>query len=292
MADLSDVTAYLKSAAVAAVYPNGTTQPSVAAIDVRVIEGWPDPNLLDLDLAGKTLIGSTNDVPIARPGGVCAQVSVFPMMGATSTPYQILDETWLISPPTYGLTVSVVNGVINVSGTPATGEYLTVIADRAYAYSTSGVSASAIIATLAADFSANYTGVGSTGSTLTIPYKFALAVRQGGVGIQGKVIHRQRHHVMVSTWAPNHTTRTALCNAIDIALKSNIKVTMPDTSQALVIYNRTNVIDDHQMATIYRRDLVYEVEYATVEQFPAYVVTSVNTSLANYNNSSIVPALT
>jgi hypothetical protein len=67
MADISDITVYLKNAALAAVYPNGTSQPSVAAMDVRVIEGWPEPQLLDLDMAGKTLIGATGNIPIPRP---------------------------------------------------------------------------------------------------------------------------------------------------------------------------------------------------------------------------------
>lgn len=292
MADISDITTYLKAAALAAVYPNGTTQPSVAAMDVRVIEGWPEPQLLDLDMAGKTLIGSLNDVPITRPGGVCATVSVFPMLGMTVTPYQIQDDTFTISPPVYGLTATVVNGVINVSGIPAVGEYLSVIADRAYAYSANGVSAAAIIASLAASFAANYSGVSSTASTLTIPYGFSLTIRQGGQGTLGKVVHRQKQSIMVTVWAPNHTVRATLASAIDVALKSKITITLPDTSQAVVIYSRTNVIDDKQVATIYRRDLIYDVEYATVQQFAGFVITTVNESIGNYFNASIATALT
>jgi hypothetical protein len=292
MADISDITTYLKGAALAAVYPNGTSQPSVAAMDVRVIEGWPEPQLLDLDMAGKTLIGATGNIPIPRPGGLCATVSVFPMLGMSVTPYQIQDDTLVISQPTYGLTASVTNGVINVSGTPASGEYLTVITDRAYAYSASGASAAAIIATLAASFANNYIGVSSTASSLTIPYGFALTIRQGGQGTLGKVVHRQRQGVMVSVWAPNHGVRAVLAAAIDVALKSQITITLPDTSQAIIVYSRTNVIDDKQVATIYRRDLIYDVEYATVQQFKGFVITTVNESIGNYSNSSTAPALT
>jgi hypothetical protein len=54
LADLSDVTAYLYQQAIAAVYPSGTSQPSVAAMDVRLFEGWPIPDQLDRDLAGET----------------------------------------------------------------------------------------------------------------------------------------------------------------------------------------------------------------------------------------------
>ena len=39
MADLSDVTAYLAQRAASAVYPNGTTSPSVASMDCLIYEG-------------------------------------------------------------------------------------------------------------------------------------------------------------------------------------------------------------------------------------------------------------
>lgn len=97
---------------------------------------------------------------------------------------------------------------------------------------------------------------------------------------------------MITVWAPNHRARTALASAIDNIFKQNVKITLSDTSQALICYNRTNVSDDKQLSTIYRRDLIYDAEYATVQQFPGYVVTSVNTSIANYNNTAIQPAVT
>jgi hypothetical protein len=261
-------------------------------MDVRIVEGWPNAALLDMDLQGKTLIGSTNDQPIPRPNGVAAQVSVFPMVSATAEPYQIQPDTFVIVPPVYGLTVSVVGNVITVTGTPGTGEYLTIVADRNYVYSSGGATAAVIIAALAAAALVNYPGVTYTSSTLTIPFGFQLNVRQGAIGTLGQATHRQRHSIMITVWSPTHAIRSTLASAIDVFIKNNIRITLPDTSQALVKYERTNVIDEEQMVTIYRRDLIYDVEYATVWQFPGYVITSVDTSVANYNNSSIVPVTT
>lgn len=292
MADLSDVTTYLRSAVTAAVYPNGTTNPSVIApMDVRVAEGWPLPDQLDRDMSG-TMLVPTSPAPVPRPNGPCCDVSIFPMNGNTATPFQILDETYVISQPVYGLTVTVVGELITLSGTPGAGEYITIIADKNNVYSRSGPTAAVIISSLVADISANYPGVTSTSLSLTIPYSFGLVVRQGGVGVLGKVVHRQRQSVMVTVWAPNRIVRSKLSAAIDVALKSNIRITLPDTSQAIVCYSRTNTSDDKQAATIYRRDLIYDIEYATVEEFPGYVVTSVNGSIINFNNSSVIPAIT
>lgn len=292
MADLSDITTYIENAATAAVYPNGTLQPSVAAMDVRIFEGWPLPDQLDLDMAGKTLVGIP-PVPTARANGPLSNVSIFPMQGATATPYQILDNTIIISEPTFGISIiSIINGVITASGSPNLGEYLTVIADKTYAYSHTGASTTAILAALAADFSANYPGVDSTPTTLTVPGTFSFIIRQGGIGQLGKVTHRQKQSIMISVWSPNHRARTTLAAAIDNLLKQRNVITLSDTSQAVITYNRTNVIDDHQVATIYRRDLIYDVEYATLFLFPGFVVTTVNTSVANYDNSAIAPAIT
>jgi hypothetical protein len=289
MADISDITAYLANAAYVAAYPNGTSQPSVAAMDVRIYEGWPQPDQLDLDMAGKVLQG-TPPVEVARANGPLSNVSIFPLQGNSAVPYQIEDNTHVIIPPAYGLVVTVVNGVITVTGSPTAGEYLTIVTDNTFAYSRSGASAAAIIASLATDIAVNYPTVSSTSSTLTIPFAFKMIVRQGAVGTLGKVTHRQKQSFMVTVWAPNHRARTLLAAAIDNFLKLTITATMPDTSQAIVCYNRTNVIDDKQVATIYRRDLIYDVEYATVFQFPGYVITTANISIVNAIGTVIATA--
>jgi hypothetical protein len=278
MADLSDVTAYLAQAASAAIYPSGTSQPSVAAMDCRIFEGWPIPDQLDRDMLGQMLSG-TPPMPVTRPGGTVANISVFPMPGTGIAVYQQQDNTYVITPPAITSTFTLVGNVITVSGQIAPGEYLTLVIDDAVVCSQSGANAGAMIPALAAQAVAAGYAASSTPTTLTIPFGHSLVVRQGGTAVLGKVTHRQRQPVMVSVWSPTQAVRATLASAIDNALKQKIKVTMPDTSQALVIYSRTNVLDDRQSTAIYRRDLIYDVEYATVFQFPGYVVTSVNTTI-------------
>jgi hypothetical protein len=291
VADISDVTAYLAQVAANAVYPNDTSQPSVAGMDCRIYEGWPDPDQLDLDVGGRMLQGNP-PTAVTRPGGPVANVSIFPMQGTGITVYQILDETYTIVHPTIDLSITVSGDTVTVSGEPAAGEYLTLVCDDAHVYSQTGATAAALLSALASAAQANYPTASATATTLTVPVGHTLVVRQGGVGTLGKVTHRQRHPVMVSVWAPTQVVRARLASAIDNAIKTKIKVTMPDSSQALVIYNRTNVIDDQTAATVYRRDLIYNVEYATVEEFTGYVVTSTNVSVAHHHNSSVIPAIT
>lgn len=273
MADLADVTTYLAAMAASAVYPNGATQPSVASVDCRIYEGWPLPDKLDKDMAG------LNDDGTVRAGGAVANVSVYPMQGTGVEVYQILDETYTIVPVSYGMVPSVTGNVITVTGQPKTGEYLTLICDGNLVFSQTGASTVALLAALLAAVQVNYPSASATSNTLTVPVGHSMVVRQGGVATLGKVTHRQKHSVMVTVWAQNKTVRASLGAAIDNLLKQGIKITLPDTSQAIVRYSRTNVSDDQQSTGIYRRDLIYEVEYATVQQFPGYVVTSVNTQI-------------
>ena len=287
MADISDVTAYLASAAAAAVYPNGTAQPSVAAMDCRIYEGWPDAAQLDLDMAGLMLSGSP-PMPTARPDGPVINVSVFPMMGTGASVYQILDKTYVIAEPVYGLSVSVSGNTVTVSGQPAAGEYLTLICDRAFTYSETGASAQALLVALATAAQVNYPAASATATSITVPVGHSLVVRQGGVGTLGKVTHRQSHAVMVTVWAPTPDARTAAAAAIDNVIKQSNKVSMPDTSQALIIYSRTNTIDEQQTSTVYRRDLIYDCEYATVEQFPGYVVTTAGMPISNAASAAAI----
>lgn len=289
MADISDVTAYLKAQAVAAVYPNGIgVKNSIAGIDIRLYEGWPLPDQLELDLAGNTKDSTGAVVP--RPNGALANVSVFPWGLSTNATYQILDETYTIVPAAITTTVAVSGEIITVTGTLSPNEFLTVIIDDAVICSQTGASVQAMLAALATQAVAGGYAATSTATTLTIPFGHSMVVRQGGQGIVGKVTHRQVHSVMVTVWAPTPQIRTMLAAAIDNMIKRTIKPSMPDTSQAIVCYHGTNVNDDQQAVTIYRRDLIYDVAYATVEQFPATTITSTQVSMANASNNNSVIA--
>jgi hypothetical protein len=262
MADLSDCTAAISSIVSGAVYPNGLNQPSVVGIDVRIFEGWPIPAQLDADMtAGK------------------ANISIFPMQGAQSSVFQILDETYVIKPAAHGMFVSVIDTSVTLTGVPGATEYCTLVIDGQNTFSRTGPTAGAIVSALLADLGTLYPGSSLSGSVLTIAGPHTVTARIGAQGTLGIATHRQKQAIMVSAWAPTPQIRTTLSAASDIALKNNIRVPLPDTSQMKICYNRTNVVDTWESTTVYRRDLIFDVEYATVYQFPGYEVTGVPISI-------------
>src|SRR6185437_15215361 len=147
------------------------------------------------------------------------------------------------------------------------------------------------LAALAAQAKAVYPTASSTATTLTIPYGHSIVVRQGGEALLGKVTHRQCHEVMITVWAPNRVARNQFAAAIDVALKPKNVITLPDTSQAKIVYSRTMVNDQEQAASIYRRDLIYDCEYATLQTFPGFVITTVDITIASANGAASFNAI-
>jgi hypothetical protein len=220
MADLSDCEAALVNIIGAAIYPNGISLPSSlpGATSVRIDRGWPVPATLDADMAA----------------GI-AEVTVFPRPGTAMKPYQILDETYVITPPAISSSFTLVGNLITVTGQIAVGEYLTLVIDDAAVCSQTGASTAAMLSALATEAQGKgYPGASATATTLTIPFGHSLVVRQGGVATLGKVIHREKQAVMVTVWAPTDAVRSAVAIVVDIAIKQNIKITLPDTSQAII----------------------------------------------------------
>jgi hypothetical protein len=273
-------------------------------MDVHVFEGWPTQEVLDLDLTSRML--NSSGVVVPRPGGPRANVSIHPMAGANIIPNQILDQTHVVAPPVFGLVLSLVppqsgnTFSVSVTGTPGPSEFITIELDQYYIASAGGSTVAAILQGLATQINgfASLTNplipaytTSVTGNTLTISGAAYCVPRLGAAGTLGKVTHKQRQSVMITTWAPDHKSRNTIAAAIDNVIKRNLTVTMPDTSMALITYNRTNLPEVTEIVSCYRRDLIYSVDYATLELFPGYVITSVTTELSQFN-ANFVGAVT
>lgn len=278
MADITDVMSAIITIIDGAIYPNGDTQASAmpGAAGVKMGRGWPLPADLDASIAAGQV-----------------QVTLYPLSGAATPTYQLLERTDVITPAAITTTVGVAGDVITVGGTLSAGEFLTVVVDNSVVCSQTGANVAAMLTALAAEAtSKGIVGASSTPTTLTLPFGRTLTVRQGGQALLGRVSHRQRHSIMVCVWAPSDTLREAAAILADVALKKNNKITLPDTSQCILRYLRTTFSDQQEKALIYRRDLIYDAEYATLETFPGYTITSADITIAKPDNSAIATAIT
>lgn len=261
MADQLDVETTLANLIGAALYPSGTGSPSAVGASVSIYPGWPSAGCLESAL---------------KTGA--AHVTVFALRG-TGTTFQHLDGTPEVAvAPVHNVTAAIAGAVVTLSGTPAAGEVATVTVNGR-SYSRSGASVSAIATALLADLAADFPGSSAVGPALTIVGARDIAVRIGAAGVLARQIKRVAQQFMITVWAPTPALRSAIGKLVAVTLVNAYRFALPDGSHARSIFARSDDNDQKENAWLYRRDVVFTVEYAFTEQFDGFEVTSVVTTL-------------
>lgn len=253
MADLSDVTAALVTLVAGVVYPNGIGQPSVAATDTVVYEGWPNPQQLDADIGV----------------GKC-HVSVYPRVDERNTTRY--SPTWQqasVNTPTLTLTIAgqaiTLAGAIPPAGNPTN---LSVFANGlpyVYAVLSTDTLATAAAA-LAALIAAGVGGTSAAGAVITLPTSARIGwARVGVTGTAVRTVRSQERVIQIAIWADTPAHRNALAKAIDAALAVTTFLALPDGTGGRLTYKSTLPSDALQKTRLYRRDLLYTVDYATTQ---------------------------
>lgn len=247
MADESDVENALVTLVSAALYPNGTSVVSVPGPDCRVYRGWPTSAALDADLTA----GKINVTVFSGTGP-----------GVATTRY---GEAWTATPRTPTLGVAVSGSTVTFSGTADVGQLAGILIDGAgYVYRTQvGDTPTLVAAALAAQIAAQMI-VQISGTTLTIPGAGDLVARVAADATGQQEIRRQRQIFRVTSWCPSPALRDATAVAIDQALAQLRFIALADGSSGRTVYFGTTVFDQSEDALLYRRDLLYSIEYATL----------------------------
>jgi hypothetical protein len=271
MADISDIIDVLANFASGVVYPSGTASPSIAAIPVSITPGWPIPAQLDQIIAA---------------GG--AMVSVYPIPGMDANTTQWTPDPVQLAAPVASLTLTVSSNTVTVGGTIKAGEAATVLANNlGYSYGVLVTDTTATIATALAGLIPNAT---AAGSIVTITGLHYLSAVVSAVVPMQQEIGRQKRVFKLIFWCPTPISRNVLSAAVDVALKAVVgrRLIVPtDNTYAKIIYRGTVMLDDLQKTNIYRRDLMYEVEYFTTLQTTGNTVTNLQLNLTANNTPAI-----
>jgi len=75
---------------------------------------------------------------------------------------------------------------------------------------------------------------------------------------------RQLQNFRAICWCPTPFTRDATASAINRALCKLRFLALDDSTHGRLTYEGTTVSDESQDSNLYRRDLMYSVEYATI----------------------------
>ncbi len=246
MPDLSDVENLLVSLVTQIVYPNGTAADSATSDPIKVFRGWPIPANLDADLKANIV-----------------NVSVFPLdMEQNVTRYA---PEWMELPsPAITLTMPVSGQTVTISGRPCCPLNAAVLVDgKAFVHPLQVRDTLNSIATALAAQIGVYTQASSSGAVITIPAAKTLETRIGAVGSVVQEIKRQKKSFRITIWCNNPLVRDSIAKVIDPALASLTDIAMIDGTAGRIRYERTHPEDGAQKTRLYRRDLVYSVEYGT-----------------------------
>ncbi len=244
MADLCDV----ENALVAAVACAGGGGPVVrlGGQPARVYRGTPPVTGLTLD----------------RAAGL-VDVCVFPVPGATrdTTRWGVQTATLAIA---NGLGAAVSGQSATFAGTALGGELAGVLADgQPFVYAAQAGDSGALVAAALADAIRAVRICWLQQATLTIPGAVTLVARTAGTASVVQEWARQEQEIRISVWAPTPAARDAVCGAISAALAQIAFLTLADGTAGRLRYARTASFDDDQVASVYRRELVFVVEYGT-----------------------------
>lgn len=237
MADLADVESALL-ATLAAALP---TYPAV-----RLYRGWPVAAALGADIAAGM-----------------ANVTVFSVAGSGRNTTRWGTQRYR-SAPIAGLTVSQQGNTVLYGGLPTSGDLAGLLLDnQAYVYAVEPADTPTSVAAALADLVRAEFACLQANAMLTFPTAPNLVARVTASATVVSEWRRQTQDFRISVWAGSPAQRDALSSTADAALAPLAFLPLADGSSARVRGHGSVVIDDDRDASIYRRDILVDAEYAT-----------------------------
>ena len=248
MADQSAVEDALVDTIVAALYPSGSNAVGVTGVNSRVYRGWPEAAALSADLAA----GWANVTVYPEPSGMRNTTRHMPQ--------------WFISIPSAPtMTASASGNTASFAGTAAANQLAGLMVDGAtYVYRTQATDTPAMVAANLAALARADRIVLLAGASIVIPGTYKLIARV--VADQPAMLEtrRQLQIFRISTWSADPATRDLVAATIDAALAQITFLPLPDGSVGQLLFRQGSVADRGENADLYRRDLLYSVEYPTI----------------------------
>jgi hypothetical protein len=253
MANISVVEDTLVNLISGILYPNGTSQPSIVPSvgNIRVYAGWPVPPSFEADMnAGN------------------AHITIFPQNTGRNTtrfPQNWLPQTF--TDPT--ITLTLIGNQITIGGIVSIPQSCMIVVNGiGYAY---GILETDTLDTIAAALALIVPNSSASGNVLTISSAISITPRVTSYGTSAKEIKRQECIFNVITWAFSRDTRTNVSDPVEIGLGALSRFLLPtDNFYCPIFYMGLKDHEELQKSIpIYRRDLMFRIEYPTIisEQF-------------------------
>lgn len=257
MADLSDVEDALLRLAAGVVYPAGSAAPSVTGRTCRLYRGWPQGAALDADLAAGL-----------------SHVTVFPEARPQAVTTRYPDRCEVVGEPAPGLVVTVAGRSATVSGSAHAGQVAGLMVDgMAVVHRTAPGDTAEMVAAVLATYLRVRRVVTVEGATLTVAGSGPMVGRVVVDRTVRRETRRQRQVFRLSAWCPDPATRDRLVGLLDSQFSTVDFLDLPDGGRGRLSFRGSVVQDRARAARLFRRDLLYAVDYATTvsQTLPAMI---------------------
>ena len=247
MADISDVEQAVADSVTAILYPTGTDQASIIGALCRIYRGWPNAATLNPDLSA---------------GAVNITVTTDNESGRTTTRYL---QEWQTKSAQPGVAATASASIITISGVPAAGDLVGAIIDgKSFVYRIQAGDNPELVASNLAGLVRATRVANVHQATVRIPGATLVKVRTTCDRAAFAESRRQEKDLRIAFWCPTPEIRDSVTAVVDLAIDRFSFVPLPDNTQARIAYRNTSSYDQAQSALLYRRDLIYTIEYPTV----------------------------
>jgi hypothetical protein len=242
---------------------------------VKIYRGWPSTASLRIDLAASTL-----------------NVTVFPKADTSRNTTRWAEGLVLTRMATASLTVNVTGTSATFAGSVGAGQLAGLMVDSvAVVHRTATGDTPELVAAALAELIRTQRIALVNGATVTVPGAGLLLAR---VVADQPVLcwtRSQMQQFRISCWCPDPSSRDCIASTIDNALSAVSFIALSDGSSGRLHYVGTTEFDQSQDAALYRRDLVYSVDYLTTVSNTLPTMIFGDTTLAPLGSGSVTTLL-
>ena len=162
------------------------------------------------------------------------------------------------------LTVGVSRNSANFSGLALAGDLAGVLVnDDAFVYQAQADNSAALVASSLGNIVRKSMICTVSGSTIIVPSAYFFTARTASAVQSLEEWARQEQGFQISLWAPTPALRDSLAQIVVSTLTQVSFLPLPDGTGGRLRYRSTAIMDGDQAASIYRRDLNYDIEYGS-----------------------------
>lgn len=265
MASVDDVLRFLAKRVTNTIYLGGTALPGIVNAPVKICPGWPAPALLQHDVSA---------------GGVHVSVWPLPTERKVNTslgrPYHVVSK----GKPTLQITVNGNALVLSGVASALTNVRLSIDGQVFFFHFRAGTTAEKASISIVRRLPRAITVL----SRVIVPLASEMRVQVTTAGTAVRELHRQVREFQITVWAPSPHLRNRTGAAIDSALSDQCHIDLGDGAPAQMLYVRQFDSDTAENWHVYRRDLIFSVNYATTQVISAPEVIS---AAINLNGSHL-----